>query len=163
MKHHQKWRLYFAAPLFNDMERRFNHELACQLEEFFDVFLPQRDGGLMAEMINAGVQPQVAARNVFQMDINALNLSDVLVIVLDGRTVDEGAAFELGYAHALGKPCYALQTDVRRLLSTGNNPMIDSCLERTFQSVDELLVWARQMSDTAFSLVSRTAMELMQS
>src|SRR5689334_12592978 len=48
----KKQKLYFAAPLFSDMERRFNIELAEQLEQFFDVFLPQRDGGLMATMIS---------------------------------------------------------------------------------------------------------------
>jgi hypothetical protein len=34
-------KLYFAAPLFSDMKRRFNSELAEELEQFFDVLLPR--------------------------------------------------------------------------------------------------------------------------
>ena len=79
----------------------------------------------MAEMISEGTHPADAAEKVFRTDIDALNKCDVLLILLDGRTVDEGAAFEFGYAFALGKTCVGLQTDVRRLLTTGNNPMID--------------------------------------
>ena len=144
MKFDDKKRLYFAAPLFNDMERQFNQELADRLDEFFDVFLPQRDGGLMVDLVNGGMRPAVAAQMVFQLDVSAIEQCDALLIILDGRAVDEGAAFELGYAYALGKTCYGLQTDVRRLLGTGNNPMIDSSLERVFQNVGDLLTWARQ-------------------
>ena len=136
-------KVYFAAPLFNETERRFNIELTEQIERFFSVFLPQRDAGLMIDMITAGVDAETAARTVFQADIRAINECDALLIVLDGRTVDEGAAFELGYAHALGKPCYGLQTDARRLMGTGNNPMIDGCLQRVFHSVKELCTWAK--------------------
>ena len=142
----QRNKLYLAAPLFNDMERRFNAEVADRLQEFFDVFLPQRDGGLMVEMIKDGANPSAAARKVFQIDVGALDWCDVLLIVLDGRAVDEGAAFELGYAYAQGKTCCALQTDVRRLLSFGNNPMIEGAVHELFQSVDELLVWARRFA-----------------
>jgi hypothetical protein len=71
----------------------------------------------------------------------------LLIIVLDGRAVDEGAAFELGYAYALGKPCYGLKTGPRQLLAIGNNPMIDGPLEYIFQSVDELVNWAKAVSN----------------
>src|SRR5438105_4194653 len=142
----RKRKMYYAAPLFSDMERQFNKEVAGRLERFFDVFLPQEDGGLMAEMISEGTHPADAAEKVFRTDIDALNKCDVLLILLDGRTVDEGAAFEFGYAFALGKTCVGLQTDVRRLLTTGNNPMIDCGLNRVFQDVEELMAWARQIS-----------------
>ena len=158
MNLNEKRKLYLAAPLFSDMERRFNSELANRLEQFFDVFLPQRDGGLMVTMISEGVQPAVAARTVFQMDIFAINECDALLIVLDGRAVDEGAAFELGFAHALGKPCYGLQTDVRRLLTTGNNPMIDCSIRQVFREVDELVSWAGRfaLAESAVSLIANT-------
>src|SRR5262245_47713244 len=121
----RKPKLYFAAPLFSDSERQFNEDVTARLERFFDVFLPQRDGGLIMDMISEGIQPAVAARRVFDVDVGAIKSCDAVLIVLDGRAIDEGAAFELGYAFALGKECFGLQTDVRRLLSTGNNPMID--------------------------------------
>lgn len=152
---HKIHKLYLAGPLFNETERRFNIELTEQMERFFSVFLPQRDGGLMISMVTAGVNPETAARTVFQTDIRAINECDALLIVLDGRTVDEGAAFELGYAHALGKPCYGLQTDARRLMSTGNNPMIDCCLQRVFHNVKELCAWAKILVKTRPSVRER--------
>jgi nucleoside 2-deoxyribosyltransferase len=145
-------KLYFAAPLFNDMERSFNKAIAQHLASFFDVFLPQQDGGLMVDMVRDGTRPAEAARTVFRMDIDALNKCNVLLIVLDGRTIDEGAAFELGYAFALGKTCVGLQTDVRRLLTSGNNPMIACSLHHLFQDLDELLTWARQYSPDTISV-----------
>ena len=142
MSFQKRQKLYLAAPLFNPIEREFNEVLAIRLLKFFDVFLPQRDGGLMANMIQEGIHPSNAARSVFLRDIHALKNSDVLLIVLDGRTVDEGAAFELGYSHALQKACYALQTDTRRLLPTGNNPMIEGACEKIFNTADDLIEWA---------------------
>lgn len=142
-----KYKLYLAGPLFNEIERRFNADLTEQLEQFFRVFLPQRDGGLIINMAQTGIPVEQAALTIFRSDIQAINHCDILLIVLDGRTVDEGAAFELGYAHALGKRCYGLQTDVRRLLSIGNNPMIECCLEVIFKSVEEVLTWARSFTE----------------
>ena len=55
------------------------------------------------------------------------------------QAIDEGAAFELGYAFALGKECYGLQTDVRRLLSSGNNPMIEQSCKEIFTSINDFI------------------------
>jgi len=157
MNSRPKRRLYFAAPLFNDSERTFNKQLAQRLSQYFDVFLPQEDGGLLADMVAEGIHPGVAARRVFEIDVDAVKQCDVLLIVLDGRTVDEGAAFELGCAFALGKECYGLQTDIRRLLTTGNNPMIDCGLRRVFQSIEELLTWASQSATSLQQLFPEPA------
>jgi nucleoside 2-deoxyribosyltransferase len=120
--------IYFAAPLFNEMERRFNRELVKELEEFAVVFLPQRDGGLMMELVRNGTAPQEAAKIVFEKDRRAMEQAGLLVAVLDGAKIDEGVAFEIGYMFSLGKYCIGLQTDMRRALPTGNNPMIDASL-----------------------------------
>lgn len=93
------------------------------------------------EYVERGIPVEYAARAVFDIDIKAIDECDVLIIVMDGRAIDEGASFELGYAHAKGKMCYGLQTDVRRLLLTGNNPMIDCSCERIFSDVDKLVAW----------------------
>ena len=143
----ERCRLYLAGPLFSDAERTFNHNLKKLLNPHFDVYLPQEDGGLIINMIKAGLTPKLASQKVFDIDIRAMNECDLLLIILDGRTVDEGAAFELGYAHAKGKPCYGLKTDFRQLLSFGNNPMIDGSLESIFESVEELLDWARSYDE----------------
>lgn len=137
-----KPRLYFAAPLFSHAERQFNATLALQLRSTFDVYLPQEDGGLVAEMVKTGVDAMQAFVTVFNLDVIEVRKCDVLLIVLDGRTIDEGAAFELGYANALGKLCIGLQTDPRRLIASRNNPMVDCALERIFEDTSSLLAWA---------------------
>jgi nucleoside 2-deoxyribosyltransferase len=142
----QRLAVYLAGPLFSDAERSFNLKLKRLLVPCFDVYLPQEDGGLLVDMIAEGAPPKVASRHVFLGDVQAIRDADLLIIILDGRSVDEGAAFELGFAYALGKPCYGLKTDPRQLLAIGNNPMIDGPLEYIFQSVDELVDWAKEVS-----------------
>ena len=109
------------------------------LEERFEVFLPQRDGGVLTDIVKEGLDLQEARERLFKADTDAIIACDVLVIVLDGRTVDEGAAFELGFAHAIGKTCVGIQTDTRRLLPLGNNLMIEQALLRIEPSVDDLV------------------------
>lgn len=138
-------KLYLAGPLFSDAEKSFNQNLKKLLTPHFDVYLPQEDGGLLVDMIKKGMHPRLAVQKVFTGDIKAIKNCDMLLIILDGRTIDEGAAFELGFAYALGKPCYGLKTGPRQLLATGNNPMIDCPLECIFKSADELLSWANQL------------------
>jgi nucleoside 2-deoxyribosyltransferase len=139
--------LYFAAPLFSEAERTFNERVVSLLIPFFDVYLPQEHGGLLVDMVDKGMNPNHASSVVFTLDIAALKKCEVVLIVLDGRSIDEGAAFELGYAHAMGKVCYGLQTDPRRLLKIGiNNPMIDCALQQVFSSLDDLLKWAKSFS-----------------
>jgi nucleoside 2-deoxyribosyltransferase len=134
--------LYLAAPLFNPRERAFNDHLAQELEQRrVKVFLPQRDGTLLVDMLAAGVSQIVAERRVFAQDIDALRSSNALVAVLDGATIDEGVAFEVGFAYALGLTCVAIQTDVRRALPSGNNPMISQSFRAIFASECELLEW----------------------
>jgi nucleoside 2-deoxyribosyltransferase len=130
---------YYAAPLFNDMERTFNEGLVKKLEEHVDVFLPQRDGGLMMRLVKQGIPPAEAERTVFYKDLEAMLGADMIVAVLDGANVDEGVAFEIGYMHALDKYRIGLQTDMRRVLPTGNNPMIAASLHVICSSTADLL------------------------
>jgi hypothetical protein len=53
-------RVYLAAPLFSEAERSFNIRVTGMLEEAMEVYLPQRDGGLMSEMVSAGVPSAIA-------------------------------------------------------------------------------------------------------
>lgn len=135
--------LYLAGPLFSQAEREFNCFLKKSLSPHFDVFLPQESGGLFVNLVADGMAINHAAKKIFDCDVGAIEASDVLLIVLDGRAIDEGAAFELGVAYARKKKCVALQTDIRRLLPIGNNPMIDCAVESVFENVESLLAWAR--------------------
>ena len=137
---------YLAAPLFNRREREFNTELAAVLEPYVHVFLPQRDGYLLVDMIEAGVPLVVAQRRVFDQDCKAMNKADLLIAVLDGAHVDEGVAFEIGHMAALNKACVGLQTDVRRALPSGNNPMLASALEHVFNDEHALVQWVSEFA-----------------
>src|SRR5665213_3356795 len=98
-----KKRLYMAGPLFSQAEREYNKRLKCILEPYFNVFLPQEDGCLFVNLVANGASIADAAKQIFRCDVQAVEESDFLLIILDGRTVDEGAAFELGIAYAKGK------------------------------------------------------------
>lgn len=131
-------RAYLAAPLFNERERSFNLDLAVRLEGYCDVFLPQRDGLLLAELLRDGVSVDVAETRIFERDRMALTQSDVLIAILDGAHIDEGVAFEIGFAHARGALCLGLQSDVRRALPSGNNPMIGRAMSGIFATPEAL-------------------------
>jgi nucleoside 2-deoxyribosyltransferase len=93
-------RIYLAAPLFSQAERVFNESIKDRLkEEGFTVFLPQEE----------------CSQNVFDCCIENLKKSDMVVAVFDGPQVDDGTAFECGYANALGIPVMGLRTDFRRV------------------------------------------------
>ena len=47
--------LYFAAPLFSEAELSYNVEVASILERHVDVYLPQRDGGRVVDLVSKGV------------------------------------------------------------------------------------------------------------
>jgi nucleoside 2-deoxyribosyltransferase len=63
---------------------------------------------------------------------------------MDGRTIDEGAAFELGYAFALGKACVGLKTDARSLFTFGDNPMIEGAVREIFHDETSLCRWLEE-------------------
>ena len=135
-------RLYIAGPLFSVAEKKFNRELRDLLSPFFTVYLPQEDGQLLVDLASAGEDVENAMKRIFEADLSAIRNSDALVFIMDGRAPDEGACVELGYAYSLGKTCVGLQTDPRRLLPLGNNPMIMGALSSAFSSADQLLEWA---------------------
>jgi len=139
---HNRPLVYLAAPLFSAAELAFNLALTKRIEASLDVYLPQRDGGKLVDLIARGVDQRVAYKSIFDRDLCALEAADALIIVLDGRAIDEGAAFELGYAYARNKECFGIQTDPRRLLPAGNNPMIEMPLRKVFSCIEEVGAWA---------------------
>jgi nucleoside 2-deoxyribosyltransferase len=139
---HNRPLVYLAAPLFSAAELAFNLALTQRIEASLDVYLPQRDGGKLVDLIAHGVEERAAYKSIFDRDLRALEAAAALIIVLDGRAIDEGAAFELGYAYARNKQCFGIQTDPRRLLPAGNNPMIEMPLRKIFSSVEDVGEWA---------------------
>lgn len=67
----------------------------------------------------AGLPPADAARLIYQANINAIDDSDALIAnlaPLRGAGMDNGTAFEMGYAAALGIPIFAYTNDPRSYL-----------------------------------------------
>ena len=146
--------LYFAAPLFSEAELAYNLDVAAILERHVDVDLPQRDGGKVVDLVAKGVEKDAAFRSIYDRDVQALKEADALFLLLDGRTVDEGAAFELGYAVALGKHCVGLQTDPRRLMPLGNNPMLQVPLSHVLTTKAQVEHWAKDFARRGRMLAS---------
>ncbi len=100
-------RIYLAGPLFTDAERDFNVVLAAALErDGHTVFLPQRDSP--QSDTNAG-----HTARTFACDVRGLSEADAVVAVCDGIPMDDGTAWEVGYAYARGIPIVGLRTDSR--------------------------------------------------
>ena len=129
-------KVYFAGPLFTDAEKEYNLKIVSILESNgYEVFLPQRDGFLAAELENR--TEEEITRMIFERDRDEVLKSDILLIVLDGRVPDEGACVELGIAYANGKRCYGIKNDARSLeLNMDINPMIAGCFTRLFYNLD---------------------------
>lgn len=98
--------VYLAGALFSEAERTFNKKLQQMISDIgFSVFLPQEDA-----------QDAAADRkseSIFNKCLSGLQKSDLIVAVLDGSDTDSGTAWELGYAHAQGKPVIGIRTDFR--------------------------------------------------
>ena len=135
--------VYVAAPLFSAKEREWNSSLRNRLGEFCDVYLPQEDGSLLVDLVKNGMPVEEAKNAIFAGDLQAIERCDILLLVMDGRVIDEGASFELGYAYCRAKICIGLKTDVRSLLPIGDNPMIECALRGIFGDLDEISDWIR--------------------
>ena len=107
--------------------------LRNKLDGFCDVYLPQEDGALLVDLVANGMPVTEAKNAIFARDLEAIDRCDILLLVMDGRVIDEGACFELGYAYCRGKICVGLKTDVRSLLTIGDNPMVE-CALRMFSA-----------------------------
>ncbi|MGH4124687.1 MAG: nucleoside 2-deoxyribosyltransferase [Clostridium sp.] len=125
-------KIYIAAPLFNEMELKRNQEVSSIIEELgFDTYLPQREGGNVAKLIeNATAEEAVVIeKKVFLTDINAMNECDMIIFLMDGVSLDDGSCFALGYMYAKGKRTIGYKTDIRNFANGKDNLMIQQCLE----------------------------------
>ncbi|AKF25658.1 nucleoside 2-deoxyribosyltransferase [Sulfurovum lithotrophicum] len=136
-----KKKIYLAAPLFNEQERIYNKSIKNLLTSRYEVYLPQEDGLLLKNLLDQGVALSIAERKIFSADIAAMENCDILLAILDGAHIDEGVAFEIGYMYALDKKCIGIQTDIRRQLPSGNNPMISMSLDKIFDNAEDVVHW----------------------
>jgi nucleoside 2-deoxyribosyltransferase len=133
-------KLYIAGPLFNEMERKRNEEVALLIEEVGCVtYLPQRDGGIFSQMLEKGMSTEEVRKHIFKEDMEAIKTSDIILCLVDGRVPDEGMCVELGVAYTLGKRCIGYRTDSRVSESEGMNIILEGCLEKVFTNKKDLL------------------------
>ncbi|MBA4810675.1 MAG: nucleoside 2-deoxyribosyltransferase [Acidimicrobiales bacterium] len=124
--------VYVAGPLFDEGERWWIEQIEQTIIEMgFDTFLPHRD--------NPEKTPETV-QLIFENNRNAIQDSDLVVANLNGITTDDGTAWELGYAAALGKPAIGVFTDWRSRFEGEElvNLMISRSLNQTVRSLNEL-------------------------
>ena len=95
-------RIYFAGPLFTPEDKKINEYFAALLRADKDkqVYLPQEYKVKDAEKL----PNEDWAQKVYKHDMKMLEHCDMLIaIVRGGKASDDGTAFEIGYAAALGK------------------------------------------------------------
>lgn len=134
-------KIYYAGPLFCQAELEFNEKVAAMLrEKGYEVFLPQEGPDIRGLMSDPSTDKRKVMRGFFADDLRQIDSSDAFLFIMDGRVPDEGACFELGYAYAKGKPCFALKTDVRESEYGTDNAMLVGSLDgRMYADIPSLL------------------------
>lgn len=144
-------KLYFAGPLFNQAELKFNENICKKLESIdISVFLPQRDGVEKNKHPYQNMTKEERRHAMFTMDRNEIIAADIFLIILDGRVPDEGACVELGIAYGQKyfmkqkKILVGLRTDKRAVcLGCEVNPMISQALDKICVSLEDLLEYLK--------------------
>lgn len=123
-------RIYLAGSIFTPYERAFLDDCAARLRAAgFDVFVPHEQAHLV------GVD--VTADAVFAADAGGVETADAVLAVLDGPSVDDGTACEIGLFHGLKqrdperKGVVGLLTDLRaeRRGDFALNLFVRGCIE----------------------------------
>ena len=134
-------KVYFAGPLFTPYQRAYIDDCAVALRaDGFEVFVPHEH-----ELAGEG---DVTAAWIFAKDRPGIEGADVMLAILDGPSVDDGTACEIGMFHALmqsdpsKKGIVGLLTDIRGMRgeSTGVNLFLQGAIEdvgRIVASIDE--------------------------
>ena len=114
-------RLYLAGPLFAEAERDWLDGLAARLRaEGFECFVPHEQFGELKEL---------TPEEVYRVDVAGVRGANALVAWLDGTSIDDGTACEIGMFAQLaasGDPSYkgviGIVTDLRAQRRRGNVP-----------------------------------------
>lgn len=105
-------KVYFANGLFSQADAEFNAKIVAKIRAQYplvEVYLPQK---------NASINDKNNYANslmIAKADTDEVLASDLLIAVLDGPTIDNGVASEIGVAYQAKVPIIGLYTDTRRL------------------------------------------------
>jgi len=145
-------RIYLAGPMFTPYERTFLTECAGRLrDEGFEVFVPHEQGLVGSD---------ATSEAVFAVDAAGVESADAVLAVLDGPSVDDGTACEIGLFHGLKqrdpqrKGVVGLLTDLRgeRRGDFATNLFVRGCIDAGGGAVvdsldDALAILQRWRSD----------------
>ena len=105
-------KVYFANGLFSQADAEFNAKIVAKIRAQYplvEVYLPQE---------NASINDKNNYANslmIAKADTDEVLASNLLIAVLDGPTIDNGVASEIGVAYQAKVPIIGLYTDTRRL------------------------------------------------
>jgi len=124
----EKKRAYFAAGLFNLADKYFNASLSAELEENFDVVLPQRQGFEFSRLHTAleGIVSENEIENainhiIYYLDLGfLLHSCDFCFARLD-EPADEGVIVEVKEAKRIHMPVIGYRTDIRSPYGSDKN------------------------------------------
>jgi nucleoside 2-deoxyribosyltransferase len=130
--------IYQTGPLFSDSEREWHHKLTAALEASGHQVI--WSGNLLADrMLKDATNP---TRFIFHACCNAIDQCSCVVALLDGSQVDDGTAWEIGYAYAKKLPIFGIRTDFRNsgeIPGAKVNAMIEGCLTGLAKDIEELI------------------------
>lgn len=104
-------KIYFANALFSQADINYNAQLAAQIRNLspqIDLYLPQENNDINDK------QAYADSKMIAQADTAKLLASDLVIAILDGNTIDNGVASEIGVAYAQKIPIIGLYTDTRQ-------------------------------------------------
>lgn len=106
----QLHKIYIAAPLFTDVQKRRINEVVTWLRSLGnEVYSPME-----YTVENAwGISNPEWAQKVYMHDLEDLEKADTVVCLYDGMDSDTGTAWELGYAHAKGKIVVTICNEIK--------------------------------------------------
>uniref|UniRef100_I2Q060 Nucleoside 2-deoxyribosyltransferase n=1 Tax=Desulfovibrio sp. U5L TaxID=596152 RepID=I2Q060_9BACT len=132
--------IYLAGPLFTHAERAYLSSLRDRLRQLPDTTVTW-PGDLFDDAYLATLGPG-AKQHIFERCRDAIHAATHVIALLDGTQVDDGTAWEIGYAYARDLPIIGLRTDFRQAGDTAHsvaNAMIECSCQAIHRSADELL------------------------
>jgi len=138
-------KVYQAGPLFSEAEQDWHRKCKAKLiSAGHEVIWPY-------ELFDAN---QIASwgadapRRIMETDKGALLGCDVVVALLDGAQVDDGTAWEIGFACAKKIPVVGIRTDSRHAGDTAFsvvNAMIEGSCLSIVSSADEAVLVLKKL------------------
>ena len=121
--------IYQAGPLFTAAEVRWHEDFKRRLTAEGHLVWWPGDFFTQQEIEDWGAD---APKKIMERDSETIEGCHVVVALLDGAQVDDGTAWEIGYAYAKGVPVIGIRTDFRNGGDTAHgrvNAMIEgSCV-----------------------------------